>query len=156
MKNSMEFTQKVKNRTTIWYSSSTSGYVSKGNESLPWRDIWIPVFIAALCTIAPWTANSRRYNQSIPKEINPEHSLEGLNTEAPVLWLPGAKSQLIGKGPVTEKDWGQEEKGATEDEMIEWRHWLNGHESEQTLGDGEGQGDLASCNSGVRKESDTT
>ena len=57
------------------------------------------------------------------------------DAEAPILWPPDAKSQLIGKDPDVGKDWGQEEKGATEDEMIGWHHWLNGHEFEQTLGD---------------------
>ena len=55
-------------------------------------------------------------------------------TEDPVLWPPDVKSQLIGKDPNIGKDWGQEEKGATEDEMVGWHHWLNGHESEQALG----------------------
>ena len=62
--------------------------------------------------------------------------------EAPILWLPDAKSQLIGKDPDAGKDWGQEEKQATEDEMNGWHHWLNGHEFEGTLGDSEGQGSL--------------
>ena len=53
--------------------------------------------------------------------------------EAPILWPPGAKSRLIGKGPDAGKDWGQEEKVATEDEMVGWLHRLKGHESEQTL-----------------------
>ena len=57
--------------------------------------------------------------------------------EAPVLWPPDVNSQLIGKDPDTGKDWGQE-KRETEDEMVEWYHRLNGHEFEQTLGDGEG------------------
>ena len=62
--------------------------------------------------------------------------------EAPILWLPDMKSWLIGKDPDARKDWGQEEKGSTEDEMVGWHHWLNGHEFEKTLGDGEGQGSL--------------
>ena len=54
------------------------------------------------------------------------------------------------------KDGGQEEKGATEDEMVGWHHRLDGHEFEQTPGDGEGQGNLACCSPWGRKESDTT
>ena len=65
--------------------------------------------------------------------------------EAPVFWSPDAKSRLIGKDPDAGKDWRKEEKGGTEDEMVEWQHWLNGHEFEQTLGDGEEQGNLACC-----------
>ena len=65
-------------------------------------------------------------------------------TEAPILWSHDTKSWLIGKAPDAGKDWGQEEKGATEDEMVRWHHQLNGHESEQTtLGDSEGQGSLS-------------
>ena len=70
----------------------------------------------------------------------------GAEAKAPVLWPPEAKSWLIGKDPDTGKDWRQEEKGMTEDEMVGWHHWLDGHEFEQALGDGEGQGSLACCN----------
>ena len=63
--------------------------------------------------------------------------------EALILWPPDAKSGLIGKDPDAGKDWGQEEKGAIEDEMVGWHHWLNGHEFEQIPGDSEGQGSLA-------------
>ena len=58
--------------------------------------------------------------------------------EAPILWPPDVKSQLIGKDPDAGKDWGKEEKGATEDETVGWPHWLNGHEFEQNPGDSEG------------------
>ena len=66
--------------------------------------------------------------------------------ETPVIWPSDAKSQHIGKGTNTGKDSGQKKKGTTEDKMVGWHHWLNGHESEQTHGeDGEGQGSLACC-----------
>ena len=68
------------------------------------------------------------------------------------LWPPDAKSWLIGKDPVSGKDWGQEDKGATETEMIGWHHWVNGLEFEQALGDSGGQGSLACCSPWVRKE----
>ena len=58
--------------------------------------------------------------------------------EAPILWPPDAKSWLIRKNSDTQKDWGQEEKGTTENQMVEWHHWLNGHEFGQAPGDGEG------------------
>ena len=124
----------------------------------------------------PWTA--RRSNQSTLKEINPEYSLEGhmlklnlqyfghLNgranslekmlmlgkndAEATILWPPDAKSWLIGKDPYARKDWGQE-KRATEDEMVGWRDWLNGHKFELTPGDPEGQRSLAYTVHGVTK-----
>ena len=76
--------------------------------------------------------------------------------EAPILWPPDAKSQLTGKDPDVGKDWGQEEKGMTEDEMFGWHHRLSGHEFEQTLADSEGQGRLAWCSPWGHKESDTT
>ena len=76
--------------------------------------------------------------------------------EAPILWPPDAKNQLIGKDPNAGKDWGQEEKRVTEDEMAGWDHWLNGHEFEQTPEDSEGQGSLACCYSWGHKEFDVT
>ena len=66
------------------------------------------------------------------------------------------KSQLIGRDPDAGKDWGQEEKGTTEEEMVAWHHQLNGHEFEQTPGDGEGQGSLAYCSPLGHKKSDMT
>ena len=77
-------------------------------------------------------------------------------TEAPKLWPPDVKNWLIRKYPDAGKDWRQEKKETTEDEMVGWHHWLNGHEFEQTLGDGEGQGRLACCSPWGCKESDMT
>ena len=93
----------------------------------------------------PWTA--RRSNTSILKEISPGCSLEGLmlKLETPILRPPDAK-----------RDWGQEEKGMTEDEMVGWHHWLDGHDFGWSLGVGDGQGGLACCGSWGCKESDTT
>ena len=104
----------------------------------------------------PWTA--RRSNQSILKEISPGISLEGmmLKLKTPVLWPPHAKNWLIGKDSDAGRDWGQEEKGMTEDEMAGWHQWLDGRESEWTLGVGDGQGGLACWDSWGHKESDTT
>ena len=76
--------------------------------------------------------------------------------EAPILWPPDAKGQLIGKDPDAGKDWWQEEKGMTEVEMVGWHHWLNGRESEKTPGDSEGQGSLACCSPWDCKELDMT
>ena len=75
-------------------------------------------------------------------------------TETPILWPPDAKSRLVGKDPDAGKDGGQE-KRATEDEMA-WHHRLNGHESEQTPGDSEGQRSLVCCSPWGCKELDTT
>ena len=76
--------------------------------------------------------------------------------EAPVLWPPDVKSQLIGKDPDGGKHWGQEEKEGTEDEMVGWHHWLNEHEFEQTPGDSKGQGSVACCSPWGHKELDRT
>ena len=83
-------------------------------------------------------------NQSILKEIS-----------TPVLWPPHAKSWLIGKDSDAGRDWGQEGKGTTEDEMAEWHRRLDGRECEWTPEVGDGQGDLACCNSWDRKKLDT-
>ena len=77
-----------------------------------------------------------------------------IDAEAPILWSPDAKSRLIEKVPDVGKDWGQEKKETTEDEMVRWHHWLNGHESERTLGDGEGQESLVCCSPWGHKEAD--
>ena len=76
--------------------------------------------------------------------------------ESPVLWPPHAKSWLIGKDSNAGRDWGQEEKGTTEDEMAGWHHQLDGCEFGWMPGVGDRQGSLAGCNSWGRKESDTT
>ena len=76
--------------------------------------------------------------------------------ETPILWPPHAKSWLFGKDPDAGRDWGQEEKGTTEDEMAGWHHRLDAHEFGWTPGVGDGQGGLACCDSWGRKESDTT
>ena len=76
--------------------------------------------------------------------------------ETPILWPHDGKSWLIGKDLGAGKDWGQEKKGATQDEMAGWHLWLNGHEVKQPLGDGDGQGSLVCCSPWGHKESDTT
>ena len=76
--------------------------------------------------------------------------------EAPILWPPDEKKWLIRKGPDAGKDWRQEQKGMTEDEMVEWQLLLNGHEFEQALGVGDGQASLACCSPWGRKELDMT
>ena len=73
--------------------------------------------------------------------------------EAPILRPPDVKSWLVRKNPDAEKDWRQEEKGTTEDEMVGWHYWLKGHEFEQTLGDNEGQRSLVCCSPCGCKES---
>ena len=100
------------------------------------------------------------------KEIQPVHSKgdqswvfigrTDAEAETPIFWPPHAKSWLTGKDSDTGRDWGQEEKGMTEDGMAGWHHWLDGRESEWTPEVGDGQGGLACCDSWGRKESDMT
>ena len=92
-----------------------------------------------------WT--TRRLNQSILKEISPEYSLEGLMLKLKLQYfghLMWRTDWLIGKDPDAGKDWRQEEKGTTEDEMAGWHHWPDGHELQQTprVGDGQGKPDM--------------
>ena len=100
------------------------------------------------------------------KEIQPVHpkgdqswgfiGRTEVKAETPILWPPDAKSWLIWKDPDAGKDWGQEEKGMTEDEMVGWHHQLDGHGFGWTPGFGDGQGGLVSSCSWGYKESDTT
>ena len=91
-----------------------------------------------------------------PKGNQPWIFIGRIVAEAPTLWPPHAKSWLIGKDSDAGRDWGQEDKGTTEDEMAGWHHQLDGRESDWTPGVGDGCGGLACCNSWGRKESDTT
>ena len=100
------------------------------------------------------------------KEIKPVHPKENQSwifigrtdaeAEAPILWPPDVKNWLLRKDPDTGKDWRWEEEGMTEDEMVGWHHQLNGHEFEQALGVGDGQGGLSCCSPWGHKELDTT
>ena len=100
------------------------------------------------------------------KEIRPVHpkgnqswiftGRTDAEAEAPIFWPPDVKKWLIGKDPDAGKDWRQEEKEMTEDEMIRWQHWLYAHEFEHALGVGDGKGSLACCSPWGHKESDMT
>ena len=76
--------------------------------------------------------------------------------ETPIFWPRDMKNWLIERDPDAGKEWGQEEKGVTENQMVGWHLWLNGHKFEQALGDGEGQGSLTCCSSWSHKGSDMT
>jgi len=100
------------------------------------------------------------------KEIHPVHPKWNFSwifigrtdaeAETPILWPPDTKNWLIGEEPDAGKDWRQEEKGTTEDEMVGWHHWRNGHEFEQAPGVSDGQGSLVCCSPWGHKQSDTT
>ena len=100
--------------------------------------------------------NSKEIKQVHAKGNQPWILIGRTDAEAPILWPPDVKSWLIGKDPGAGKDWRQEEKGTTEDEMVGWHQWLHGQEFEQTPGDSEGQGSLACCSLWACKESDMT
>ena len=91
------------------------------------------------------------------KPVNPKGNQSWIfigrtEAETPILWPPDVKNWLIGKDPDAGKDWRQEETGTTEDKMVEWHHWLNGHEFEQAPAVGDRQGSLACCSPWGRKE----
>ena len=98
------------------------------------------------------------------KEIQPVHpkwhqswiftGRTDVKAETPILWPADVKNWLIWKDPDAGKDWKQEEKGTTEDEMVGWHHRLDGHEFEQALGVGDGQGSLVCCSPWGHKGSD--
>ena len=129
-------------------------------RELDCEESWVPKYWCF------WTVVLQKTLESplVCKEIQPVHSKgdqswvfigrTDAEAEAPVLWPPPAKSWLIGKDPEARRDWRQEEKGTTEDEMVGWHHWLDGHEFEYTLRVGDGQGSLVCCNSWGLKESD--
>ena len=100
--------------------------------------------------------DSKQIKPVNPKGNQPFQFIGRTDAEAPILWPPDAKNWLVGKDPDDGKDWGQEEKGMKEDEIVGGHHWLKRHESEETQGDSEGQGSLVCSSSWGRKESDTT
>ena len=132
----------------MWELGNKKGWVTKN-----WC-LWTVVLEKTLES----PLDSKEIKPVNPKGIQPWIFIGRTDAEAEalILWPPNAKSRLTGKDLDAGKDWRQEEKGMTEDEMVEWHHWLSGHEFEQTLGDGEGQGGLACCSSWGHKESDTT
>ena len=97
------------------------------------------------------------------KQVNPKGNQPWIfsgrtvaEAEAPILWLPDSKSWLIEKDPDARKGWSQKGTGASEEEMIGWNHWLNGHEFEQTPGESGGQRRLECCIPWGHKESNMT
>ena len=126
------------------------------------KEDWVPKNWCFLnCSVGEdsWESLDCKEMKSVnPKGNQPWIFFERIDAkaEAPILWPPNPKSQLIGKDLYAGKDWRQEEKGTTEDEMVGWHHQLNGHQFVQTLGDGERQGSLMCCSPWGHKESDRT
>ena len=129
-------------------------------------------YIEQFSFIKKWNPNllpSRRILQEFSldckeiKPVNPKGNQSWIfigrtdaKAEVPILWPPDAKNWLIGKDPDAGKDWRQEEKGTTEDEMVGWHHRLDRHEFDQAPGVGDGQGNLACCSPWSCKQLDTT
>ena len=126
--------------------SQSSGFSSSHlwMWELHYKEGWVPKNWCFLSVVLKKTLESPLDCKEI-KAVNPKGNQSWIFTgrtdaeaEAPILWPPDMKNSLIGKDPDAEKDWGQEEKGATEDEIVGWHHQLNGHEFGQTLRDSEG------------------
>ena len=116
---------------------------------LDYKESWAPKNWHFWTVLLEKTLESPLDSKEI-KPVNPKGNQPWIfvgrtDAETPILWPPDLKSLFIGKDADAGQDWGQEEKGATEDEMIGRHHWLNGHEFEQTLGASEAQGRLACC-----------
>ena len=144
---------------------SSQGYVFSSLHvwmlELDFEESWAPKNWCFWTVLLEKTLESSldcKYIQPVHSEENQPWDFFGRNdakAETPVLWPPHAKCWLIGKDFDIGRDWGQEKKGTTEDEMAGWHHWLDGHEFEWTLGVVYGQGDLACCDSWGHKKSDT-
>ena len=142
------------NGSKLWFSSSYSWMCELDDEG------WVPKNWCFWTVVLEKTLESPLNS----KEIKPVNSkgnqpwifIGRTSAEAAIFWPPDVKRWLIEKAPDAGKDWGQEEKGATEDETVGWHHQLKGPESEQTLGDSEGQGSLACCSPWGHRESKTT
>ena len=128
---------------------------------LDYKESWAPKNLSFQTVVLEKTLE----NPLDCKEIQPVHCKGNQSwifigrtvaeVETPIVWPPDAKSWLIGEAPDAGKDWRQEEKGMTENELVGWHHWLNGHEFDQTLED-EVQGSLVCCCPWGCKELDTT
>ena len=130
------------------------------NIFLCYKERWAPKNWCFWTVVLEKTLESPLDSKEI-KPVNPKGNqswifIERTDAEAetPILWPPDAKKWVTGKDPDAGKDWRREEKGTTQDEMAGWHHWLNGHEFEEVLGVGDGQGGLVCCSPWGRKESD--
>ena len=139
---------------------SSQGYgFSSGHVwvwELNYKESWVP---KNWCF---WTVVLEKTESPLDQPVHPKGDQSWVfigrtdaEAQTSILWPPDAKSWLIWKDLVAGKDWVQEEKGMTEDEMVGWHHQLNGHGFGWTLGVGDGQGGLACCGSLGHKESDT-
>ena len=145
-------------------SSQSYGFFSShvGMWELNYKESWAPKNWWFWTVLLEKTLDSPLDHREI-KPVHPKGNQPwmfigktGAKAEAPMLWPLDVKNWLIWKDPDAGKNWRQEDKGMTEDEMVGWHHWLNGRESEQVPGAGDGQGNLACCNPWGHKELNTT
>ena len=160
--------QQIKNQRHYFANKGPSGqgYGFSSSDVWMWEldceESWVPknwcFWIAVLEKILESLLDCKEIQPVHPKGDQSWVFIGGTDVEAetPILWLPHAKSWLIGKYPDAGKDWGQEEKGTIEDEIVGWHHWLNGRGFGWTPGVGDRQGGLACCGSWGHKESDMT
>ena len=145
---------------------SSQGYGFSSSHVWMWeldyKESWVPKNWCFWTVVLKKTLESPLDCKEI-QPVNPKWNQSSIfigrtdvEAKTPILWPPDAKNWLIGKDPDAEKDWRQEEKGMTEDEMAGWHHRLDGREFEWTLGVGDGQGGLACCSPWGCKELDTT
>ena len=146
---------------TIQVCSGPWNFTAK-NQELDSKKGWVPKNWYLQTVMLEKTLESHLDCMKI-KSVNPNGNqpwiyIERTDTEAeaPILWLPDVKNWLNGKDPDARKDWRQEEKGMTENEIVGWHHQLSGHEFEQALGVGEGQRGLVCCSPWGCKELSTT
>ena len=140
---------------------SSQGYDFSSSHVWMWELDCIESWVPKTCCFWTVVLEKTLESPSDCKEIQPIHPkgnqswlfIGKTDAEAgtPILWPPDVKNWLIGKDPDAGENWRQEEKGTAEDEMIGWHHWLDGHELEQALGVGDGQGSLRAAVRGVAK-----
>ena len=160
--------QHIKNQRHYFVNKgpSSQSYSFSNNHVWMWvlnyKESWVPNNWCLWTVLLEKTLESPLNYKEI-KPVNPKGNQTWIfigrtdaETEAPILWPPDVKNWLIEKDPDAGKDWRQEEKGTTEDEMVGWHHQLDGHEFEQAPGVGDGQGSLVCCSPWSHKESDTT
>ena len=149
--------------TKVWTIKATVFPVVKyGLWQLDHREGWAPKNWCFQTVVLENTFESSSDSKEI-KPVNPKGNQPWIfigrtdaEAKAPILWPPDVKSWLTGKDPDSGKDWRQEEKGITEDEMVGWHQLRDRHEFKQTLGDGEGQGSLVCYSPWGHKKLDTT
>ena len=129
---------------------------------LDYKESWVPKNWCFWTVVLEKTLESPLDCKEI-KPVNPEGNQSWIfigrtdaEAKAPIIWPPDAKNWLTGKDPDTGENWRQKKEGMTEDEMVGWHHWLDGHEFEQALGVGDGQGSLVCYSPWGHKELDTT